>query len=293
MATMTDASTATAPALSCYENGNDFFRANRFDEASDAYTAALQLLSAIDDGTVMNTEPTAVGLSSTTTPLSSAELRTKCLLNRSQCALKLREYEAAIADCNAVLAIDKANVKALLRRSSAFEHVGDINKALRDVNRILELHTKSATSASCASSCVPESFVQLALKSASKLKQLQSQDELVMKKEGTPAGMLSKQQVIRLFFINEPPRQLLTNEWYHLKVCAGNEFGLWNRSLMEPLNSSPSPQQTIEVVCDLFPVNVGDDVMTSMIRIQCCGNRQLTEERPKFNVDGKVNYFTV
>lgn len=57
-----------------------------------------------------------------TPPLSSAsadvDLKARCLANRAQALLQLRDYEAAERDCAASLRLAPGNVKVLLRLAS-------------------------------------------------------------------------------------------------------------------------------------------------------------------------------
>jgi ankyrin repeat protein len=60
------------------------------------------------------------------------ELRLSLLLNLSMCWLKLEKWTKAIETCTDALKIDAQNGKALFRRASAYEQLGDSDKALAD-----------------------------------------------------------------------------------------------------------------------------------------------------------------
>ena len=104
------------------QQGNEQFKAGRPLEAREAYTAALAASSR------------GVGA-------ENAE-RATLLTNRAACALKLREWPAAINDCTAALSMTAAaaetRAKALFRRASAFIELGDLDGARHDVAELPE-----------------------------------------------------------------------------------------------------------------------------------------------------------
>ena len=62
-----------------------------------------------------------------------------CLSNRALCHIQLSNHAAVIDDCTAILTLQRDNVKALLRRSLAFEAVCSKDKALDDMLEVLRL----------------------------------------------------------------------------------------------------------------------------------------------------------
>lgn len=65
--------------------------------------------------------------------------RATVLCNRAQCLLKQRAFAAAVEDCSASLTLSPDNVKALFRRASAFEAMGNSADAIRDYLEALRL----------------------------------------------------------------------------------------------------------------------------------------------------------
>ncbi|XP_049590436.1 mitochondrial import receptor subunit TOM34 isoform X2 [Syngnathus scovelli] len=59
--------------------------------------------------------------------------------NRALCYLALKRYHDALSDCDAALAIDGANIKALYRRAQAYKELKDGKSCIRDLNKLLTL----------------------------------------------------------------------------------------------------------------------------------------------------------
>ena len=60
------------------------------------------------------------------------ELQLFLLLNLAMCWLKLEKWTKAADTCSDALKIDPTNGKALFRRATAHEQLGDVDKALAD-----------------------------------------------------------------------------------------------------------------------------------------------------------------
>ena len=59
--------------------------------------------------------------------------------NRAMCWLNLGRFGEAVDDCNSVLDADAGNVKALLRRGTAKQALGQLAGAAEDFRRVTEL----------------------------------------------------------------------------------------------------------------------------------------------------------
>lgn len=108
------------PAAEYKSQGNDAFKVSNFAEAKHFYSLALSLHKAKD------------------------ELCATLLCNRAACYLKLLEYDAAITDCTDALVISPTTTKALFRRASAYERIGDNKSAAKDLTSLLHLEPKNA-----------------------------------------------------------------------------------------------------------------------------------------------------
>ena len=111
-----------APSVSPWQAlklaGNDAYAAGRVEESLAAYSSALAFTG----------EP----------PLPALE-RATLLCNRAQAQLRLGAPAAAADDCTACLTITPSNYKALFRRGTALEALGDARGALKDFRDVLQL----------------------------------------------------------------------------------------------------------------------------------------------------------
>jgi hypothetical protein len=271
-------------AQSWYEDGNACFKENRCDDAVRAYSSAINAVAGTDNRRF---------------PVGRI-LSIKCLLNRSQCWLRLREYEQVIQDCSVVINIlrsgdvDDVNslVKALIRRSSAHEYLGDVKKAFMDAEQVLAINDTCVREDQTVQ--VHSTYLSTAVKTYHRLQHLCQVDKQVMNAEGTPTGMITKEQAIRLFFMEELPRHVRAGEWFHGRVCVGNEFGLWDRKHMQSCNeslSAASGDDSISIVAEIVPVSLSSSSSSSRLRLRCCEDVDRSTCPPKFNTDGKVFVF--
>lgn len=65
-----------------------------------------------------------------------AKERSVYFANRAACKLQLKQFELAARDCTAALDFDAVYIKALLRRSSAYEQLDDLERALGDAEKV-------------------------------------------------------------------------------------------------------------------------------------------------------------
>ncbi|XP_026670746.1 RNA polymerase II-associated protein 3 [Ceratina calcarata] len=97
------------------EKGNEAFRAGDYEEALEHYN-------------------TSIGMNSNITAYN----------NRAMTYIKLRQYENALKDCNIVISMEYMNIKAILRRAVALEHLGKSSQALVDYEAVLKLEPNNA-----------------------------------------------------------------------------------------------------------------------------------------------------
>jgi tetratricopeptide (TPR) repeat protein len=83
------------PSMRAKEEGNELYKNGKFPEAIEVYTRALELASTNDEKITL-------------------------LNNRAACKFQDRDFKQCVADCNEVLQLDDKNVKALLRRATAY-----------------------------------------------------------------------------------------------------------------------------------------------------------------------------
>jgi tetratricopeptide (TPR) repeat protein len=124
---------AATPSASCAarNRGNDHLRAGLLDEAASAYAEALAAASWREGGAL------------TQLPAADRADATAALLNRAQVRLKQGRPADAVRDCACVLAADPGNEKALFRRASALETLGEMRPAMEDAVRLLQVNRGS------------------------------------------------------------------------------------------------------------------------------------------------------
>lgn len=98
------------------EEGDDCYRNAQFEGAIEVYS---RCLDSIDD--------------------KSTDLALKCYSNRAACYKQISNFDGIISDTTAVLEVDPANVKALVRRAQAFEAVERYRIALDDVRVVMAM----------------------------------------------------------------------------------------------------------------------------------------------------------
>ena len=72
-------------------------------------------------------------------PDQAAQQRAVYLANSAAARLKLEEFSAAASDCSAALALEPAaglQIKALTRRSQAYEKLDELDRALADYEKV-------------------------------------------------------------------------------------------------------------------------------------------------------------
>jgi len=93
------------------ERGNQFFKAGKYDQAIEKYTAGIQC------------DP----------------MNAMIPANRAMALLKKEQYGAAERDTSMAISIDKTYIKAYQRRASARIGLGKLEEAIEDFNKVLEL----------------------------------------------------------------------------------------------------------------------------------------------------------
>lgn len=96
------------------EEGNTHFKMGRYQPAVDVYSSALEL-----------------------DPLNRAT-NSKILNNRAMCYSKLKQWKAAIADCDKAVQLDPSYAKARATRAKALGESGDWDEAVRAYKSIQE-----------------------------------------------------------------------------------------------------------------------------------------------------------
>jgi len=102
------------------ERGNCFFKDSEYSKARAAYNEALQVLSAWRGSNLEQLR-------------QRNQLRISCLLNITQCDLRLEDFLEASRHASEVIDIDPDNCKAIYRRGIAHMSTGDLDEAKADL----------------------------------------------------------------------------------------------------------------------------------------------------------------
>jgi len=108
------------------EQGGELFKRKRFELALMKYKKVTELMGQNDGMSKDNKQ-------------RAAELKHIAEMNKAACYLQLGDPTSALATCNKILATDRNNTKALLRRAKAHFSRHEHRDALRDLERVLEL----------------------------------------------------------------------------------------------------------------------------------------------------------
>ncbi|XP_053481493.1 protein unc-45 homolog B [Ictalurus furcatus] len=102
------------------EEGNKHFQAGETDKAIECYTKAIKVCKDKNAQAVI-------------------------YRNRSACFLKKENYTNAASDASKAIDVDASDIKALYRRCQAFEKLGKLDMAFKDVQRCATLEPKNKT----------------------------------------------------------------------------------------------------------------------------------------------------
>jgi len=130
------------------DEGNDMFKAQKFDDAIRRYKKAIDHVSRPE-------------VTSNMTPDEAEEARkikVSCHLNSAQCYIKAADtamasggknaaepfYKKAKNSCDDVIELDAENIKATFRRSLCWEKIGELDNAMKDIRQGLKLQPEDA-----------------------------------------------------------------------------------------------------------------------------------------------------
>eukprot|EP00668_Euglena_longa_P011442 GGOE01013846.1.p1 GENE.GGOE01013846.1~~GGOE01013846.1.p1 ORF type:complete len:495 (+),score=91.64 GGOE01013846.1:52-1485(+) len=126
------------------EQGNEFFKASKFNKAIEAYTKCIDI------------DPKNVPV----------------LCNRAFANLKVEAFGSALEDANLAIDLDPSFVKAYYRRASAYLALGKSEQALKDLKRVVTIVPKDKDAKVKYTECEKE------VKKARFMKAIESEDSL-------------------------------------------------------------------------------------------------------------------
>mmetsp|Transcript_10276 Transcript_10276/g.12833 ORF Transcript_10276/g.12833 Transcript_10276/m.12833 type:complete len:239 (-) Transcript_10276:1161-1877(-) len=98
--------------------GNDFFKEKNYLQAIECYSDALDFAPTEDEYNYS---------------------RAVYYCNRAACYLYLERFDDVITDCTEALELESRYVKAFTRRAQAFEALDELESALEDINKVVEI----------------------------------------------------------------------------------------------------------------------------------------------------------
>lgn len=125
------------------DEGNDMFKAQKFDDAIRRYKKAIEHVSRPE--VLSNMSPDEVE--------ETKKIKVSCHLNSAQCFIKAADtasqeggknasepfYKKAKTSCDDVLELDEQNLKAIFRRSLCWEKLGELESAMKDIKKGLKV----------------------------------------------------------------------------------------------------------------------------------------------------------
>ncbi|XP_061583243.1 peptidyl-prolyl cis-trans isomerase FKBP5 [Cololabis saira] len=120
--------------------GNQYFKAHRYQQAVIQYQRIISWLE-MECGTGLEQHKRI------------KEYLLTSHLNLALCFLRLREFSQAVDNCNAVIALDESNEKALYRRGEARFHRNEFSLAMADFQKVLQVNPSNRAARGQISIC--------------------------------------------------------------------------------------------------------------------------------------------
>jgi tetratricopeptide (TPR) repeat protein len=218
--------------MDAYLQGNNCVKRNDYESGITFYTTAMQA------------------------PALEDKMKTKILMNKGFCQLKLRNYSDAVGNITQVVQIlqnkplydvELKNLlaKALTRRALCYENMTEFKRAMDDIEQ------------ACSQSSILYHDNQVKLLIV-RLQEALRRDKVASSFEPRPDYLVSSSQSLRLSFLTEPPVTLAFGTPIYCKLSLGNEFGLFDRWFYS--KSAEENQQRI--VISLAESQSGDSAPT-------------------------------
>lgn len=130
------------------DEGNDMFKAQKFDDAIRRYKKAIDHVSRPEVASNMTPDEAE----------EAKKIKVSCHLNSAQCYLKAADaaaatggknaaepfYKKARTSCDDVLELDEENIKGMFRRSLCWEKLGEIENAAKDIKKAMAISPEDA-----------------------------------------------------------------------------------------------------------------------------------------------------
>lgn len=125
------------------------------------------------------------------------------------------------------------NIKAYIRRSLAYEGMGNFIESLEDLSTVLTLN-------------IPSSLTFEVFQIQNRVKNSLKLDNKALQEEEVPQSYVTSNQSMRLNFGANYDSNIIQNNQFKIKLNITNEFGLWNRMNLPP--NSPEVLVEVEII---------------------------------------------
>lgn len=218
-----------------YNRANELYVANRYEDSLALYGESVSQC----DQSITDDE-------------ERLDVMHRCILNRAQCFSKLRNFEEAVKECTRLIKNYTPNQsllsKALIRRALNQEFLGNFAAGITDLENALQIVD------------IAPSLAKVAINALSKFKNLAANDDAVTAAEGRPTMMLSAHQALRFNFLNTIPAAVELGEYFPIRLCIGNELGLWDKRLVETALATTSAEQPVaRLLCGIICMASNED----------------------------------
>jgi len=112
------------------DDGNKYFKVQKYDRAVKRYEKALKFIEYIDD---FPDEQKA----------AAKAIKLSCHLNTAACKLKTKDFKGSQMSCKKALELNGSSMKALFRRAQAYVGTNDLDLAINDLKKVLECEPKN------------------------------------------------------------------------------------------------------------------------------------------------------
>lgn len=125
-----------AEAEKCKESGNALYKQKEYDAAAVCFGEATLQVLYLGMTCIMICDVQDKYADGLLLAPEGQKVRAVLFANRAACHLELQRFQEAVKDCSSAIDIDGDYLKAWHRRSKAYEGLDDMDRALKDVQKV-------------------------------------------------------------------------------------------------------------------------------------------------------------
>ena len=125
-----------AEAEKCKENGNALYKEKDYDAAAVGPCVCGLQVDPLNANGVRGCDLQDRYADGLTLAPDGNKVRAVLFANRAACHLEMQRFELAVKDCSSAIDIEGEYLKAWHRRSKAYEGLDDMDRALRDIQKV-------------------------------------------------------------------------------------------------------------------------------------------------------------